>query len=168
MTTAEQEFDEYAAARWPRLVRSAVLLGAHAQEAEDVAQTTLTKVWRAWGRVQKADDTDAYVYRILLNAFNDSRRRMWRGEHPTEFIPDRSEPDATDAVVLRDAVWRSLERLKPDHRAVVVLRFYAHLSEAQMAVVLGVAPGTVKSRVARALLALRNDPALVAVNEEVQ
>lgn len=163
----EDGFDAYASARWPRLVRSAVLLGAQAEEAEDVAQATLTKAWRSWAKVAKADDTDAYVYRILLNTFTDGRRRRWTGEHPTEFLPEASEPDATDLVVTRDAVWRALHRLTPEQRAAVVLRFYAHLSESQMSVALGVAPGTVKSRLARALLVLRNDPALSAMNEGV-
>lgn len=154
------EFDEYAAARWPRLVRSAVLLGARPEEAEDLAQATLTKVWRSWSRVSSADDRDAYVYRILLNTFTDGRRRRWTGERPAAVLPEAGEPDASEAVVLRDAVRRSLTQLSPDQREVVVLRYYAHLTEAQMAAALGVAPGTVKSRLARALKVLRCDPTL--------
>lgn len=156
------EFSEYAAARWPRLVRSAVLQGCSRAEAEDVAQLALTKVWRSWSRVQAADDRDAYVYRVLLNTLTDGRRRRWMGERPTEVVPESGTTDVTSEVALRDVVRRSLEALPADQRAAVVLRYYAHLSEAQMADVLGVAPGTVKSRLSRALTALRCDPVLSA------
>ena len=66
------DFSEYVAARRPTLVRSAVLLGCDLHEAEDLVQTTLTKVLRSWRRVSRADRPDAYVYRILVNAFHDS------------------------------------------------------------------------------------------------
>ena len=156
----DADFSEYAAARWPRLVRSAVLLGCSGAEAEDVAQATLTKVWRRWARVRAARDRDAYVYRVLLNTFTDGRRRRWTGELATAAVPDRPTDDGTDALVTRDVVRRSLAALPDDQRAAVVLRYYANLSEAQMADVLGVAPGTVKSRLSRALRALRCDPVL--------
>jgi DNA-directed RNA polymerase specialized sigma24 family protein len=75
----EDEFSEYVAARWPRLVRSAVLLGCSAAEAEDVVQTALTRCLVSWSRVQRADDRDAYVHRVLINTFTSARRRRWTG-----------------------------------------------------------------------------------------
>lgn len=157
----DDEFSEYVAARWPRLVRSAVLLGCDAAEAEDIAQATLARCLTRWQRVRTADDRDAYVHRILLNTFSSARRRRWTGERPVATLPERPAPDdAQDRYDRVDALQRSLARLTPDHRTCVVLRYYALLNEEQMARVLGVAPGTVKSRLARALKALAADPSL--------
>ena len=156
----DEEFTEYVAARWPRLVRSAVLLGCAPAEAEDVVQTALTRCLTNWARVRRADDRDAYVHRVLINAFTSSRRRRWTGERPVASVPDLPGDDATAAYDSADALQRSLERLTPDQRACVVLRYYTHLTEAQMADVLGVAPGTVKSRLSRALKVLAEDPDL--------
>jgi len=154
------DFSDFVASRWPRLVRSAVLLGCSATEAEDVAQTTLERCLLKWRQVERADDRDAYVHRILINTFTSSRRRRWTGERPSAELPDHVTPDPTDAVVDADAVLRALERLPQDQRAAVVLRYYAHLDERQMTTVLGVAAGTVKSRLSRALSALADDPTL--------
>jgi len=82
------------------------------------------------------------------------------GETPTASLPEVPGDDATEAYDATDALARSLRRLSPEHRACVVLRFYAHLTEQQMAGVLGIAPGTVKSRLSRALRALADDPNL--------
>jgi RNA polymerase sigma-70 factor (sigma-E family) len=156
----DEEFTDYVATRWPRLVRSAVLLGASPSEAEDLVQVALTRCLVSWSKVQRADDRDAYVHRVLINTFVSSRRRRWVGETPTASLPEVPGDDATEAYDATDALARSLRRLSPEHRACVVLRFYAHLTEQQMAGVLGIAPGTVKSRLSRALRALADDPNL--------
>ena len=70
----DDDFSQYVAARWPRLVRSAVLLGCNRVEAEDIAQTTLERCLLSWARVQRAEDRDAYVHRILINTLTSSRR----------------------------------------------------------------------------------------------
>ncbi len=154
---AQDEFGEYVAARWPRLVRAAVLLGCTPHEAEDVVQSALTRCLVKWSRVSRADDRDAYVHRILVNTFVDHRRRMWRRELPTEHLPDHALADGSLAVIDQIGVDRALAGLVEDQRIAVVLRYYLDLSEAQMAAVLGVAPGTVKSRLSRALAALGAD-----------
>lgn len=154
------EFSEYVAARWPRLVRSAVLLGCSPAEAEDVVQTALMRCLVDWRKVERADDRDAYVHRILVNTFTSSRRRHWTREHATARMPETPSHDHTVAIDTADAVLRSLDRLNRDQRTAVVLRYYAHLSEQQMAAVLGVATGTVKSRLSRALKVLAEDPHL--------
>ncbi|PWN01585.1 SigE family RNA polymerase sigma factor [Nocardioides silvaticus] len=157
----DAEYDAYVLARWPALVRSAVGLGCDPEEARDLAQTTLLRCYVAWRKVQRARDRDAYVYRILLNCYRDSHRRQWWSEAPTADLPDA--PDRRDAIVdadLADAVRRALADLDQDQRAVVVLRYFAHLSEAQTATVLGIAPGTVKSRLSRALVKLAVHPQL--------
>ncbi len=159
----DSEFGEYVAARWTRLVRAAVLLGCSPHEAEDVTQTALTRCLVKWSKVQRADDRDAYVYRILVNTFTDSRRRRWTSEKPTEELPEPTVVggrSATDEVHDREVVDRALANLAVDQRTVVVLRYYLNQSEAQMAETLQVAPGTVKSRLARALKAMSIDPAL--------
>ena len=157
----DAEYDAYVLARWPALVRAAVGLGCDAEEARDLAQTTLLRCYVAWRKVRKARDRDAYVYRILLNCHRDSRRRQWWGEVPTAELPDR--PNRGDATVdsdLADAVRRAMSDLDDDQRAVVVLRYFAHLSEQQTATVLGIPPGTVKSRLSRALARLARHPQL--------
>jgi RNA polymerase sigma-70 factor (sigma-E family) len=149
---SEDEFAAYMAARWPALVRTAVLLGCTPHDAEDIAQTTLTRCYMSWQKVVRAEDRDAYVYRVLVNAYNDSRRRRWWGERPTSVLPEQSgDADPTKAVDWSDAVDRALGDLDDGQRAVVALRFYADLTEAQTAKVLGVPVGTVKSRQSRAL-----------------
>lgn len=158
----EDEYAEFVAARWGRLVRSGVLLGCSNAEAEDLAQTTLTRALVNWRKIRRADDPDAYVHRMLVNAFISARRRRWTGERPSEHLPEPGEgrADAFDAVDHRDAIERALVRLPDDQRVAVVLRYYAHLSEAQMAGLLQVRPGTVKSRLSRALSALAADGSL--------
>lgn len=161
----DEEFSEYVAARWPRLVRSAVLLGCSPAEAEDITQTALTQCLVSWSKVRRAADRDAYVHRVLINTFVSSRRRRWHGERPTGDLPERAIGDDTDAVDLADAVSRSLGRLSHDQRVAVVLRYFAHLTEEQMTVVLRVARGTVKSRLSRALKTLADDPNLSELRE---
>jgi RNA polymerase sigma-70 factor (sigma-E family) len=154
------EFSEYVAIRWARLVRSAVLLGCSPAEAEDVVQTALTRCLLNWSKVRGADDTDAYVHRVVINTFTSGRRRRWAGERPMAELPEPQQDDATTTYDDADAIRRSLERLTPEQRATVVLRYYAHMTEQQMASVLGIAPGTVKSRLSRALKLLADDPHL--------
>lgn len=155
-----EDFTEYVASHWPRLVRSAVLLGCSRAEAEDLVQTALTRCLVNWSKVQRADDRDAYVHRVLINTFNSSRRRRWTGEHAVAVMPERAYSDSTGTVDDADAVVRSLARLSHDQRTAVVLRYFCDLDEHRMAGVLDVAPGTVKSRLSRALKALADDPQL--------
>jgi RNA polymerase sigma-70 factor (sigma-E family) len=150
----DSEFSEFASARWLRLVRSARLLGCSVHEAEDVAQTTLLKCYLAWSKVSRADNPDAYVARVLINAHRQSRRRMWWRELPTEHLPEPEATDATAAMADADAVRHALDRLPPAQREVVVLRHYLGLSEREAADSLGVPSGTVKSRLSRAIAQL--------------
>ena len=159
------DFSEYVAARWPTLVRSAVLLGCNHPEAEDVVQSALERCLLKWGKVRAADDRDAYVHRILINTFLSARRRRWHGERPSAVLPEYAGLDQTTGVDDTDAVTRALDRLPGDQRTAVVLRYYAHLSEQQMASALGIATGTVKSRLSRAVKALAQDPNLAELRE---
>ena len=149
------DFSEYVAARRARLVRAAVLLGCPQPDAEDLVQTALTKAYRSWGRVQRAEQPDAYVYRILVNTLRDSRSRRWTGELPSDSIPEpaATERDLTTGLAVRHA----LAAMSKDHREVLVLRYYADLSERETAAALRLPAGTVKSRTARALAKLAAD-----------
>jgi RNA polymerase sigma-70 factor (sigma-E family) len=149
------EFSEYVAARRTQLVRSAVLLGCPTSDAEDLVQSTLTKAFRSWSRVSRASQPDAYVYRILTNTLRDNRSRRWTDEVPTEVLPTTAADDADVTTGL--AVRRALAAMSREHREVLVLRFYADLSEADTAAALGIPAGTAKSRTARALAALATD-----------
>lgn len=145
------DFSTYVAQRRARLVRTAVLLGCPRADAEDVVQSALLKCYRSWRRVSRADSPDAYVHRVLVTTLIDARSRRWNGELPTEELPDGGDDrDPTSGIAVR----RAIAAMSPDHREVLVLRFYADLSERDTAAALGVAPGTVKSRTARALQAL--------------
>ncbi len=156
----DQEYAVFVTARWARFVKAAVLLGNTPAEAEDLAQTALVRCYVAWSKVQDADDRDAYAYRILLNCHRDSRRRRWWGERPTSSLPEVVSPDPTVAAAVAVDVERALGRLSTPAREVVVLRYFAHLSQAETAVALGVPAGTVKSRLSRALHELAQDPAI--------
>jgi RNA polymerase sigma-70 factor (sigma-E family) len=163
------DFSAYASARWATLVRSAVFLGCTVEEAHDLVQMTLLRCYTSWRKVEKAANRDAYVYRILLNLHRDNRRRRWWGERATDTLPDRpGDGVATDSVDVADAVHRALGDLSKAHRDVVVLRYYANLGEKETADALGIAPGTVKSRLSRALAQLAANAHLSDVAEGPQ
>ena len=153
----DDAFAAFARERWHALVRSAALLGCSVPEAEDLAQATLLRCYVSWTRVRKAADRDAYVYRMLVNCHRDSRRRRWWGETPSSDLPDTAVEDGTGRVDDVDAIRRALARLSRPHREAIVLRYYAQLAEQQIAQALDVPPGTVKSRLSRALSQLSED-----------
>jgi len=108
--------------------------------------------------VEKTDNRDAYVYRVLLNCHRDSRRRRWWGERPSDDPGERPTADSTEQIAIADAVERALGDLSQVNREVVVLRYYGQLGEQETADVLGIPPGTVKSRLSRALAQLAGNP----------
>jgi RNA polymerase sigma-70 factor (sigma-E family) len=149
-------FDEFVATRSPALLRTAYLLTRDWAAAEDLVQTSLTKAWQAWGRLD--DQPEAYVRKIVVNTFASSWRRRWRGEVPTAELPESAS--VAGDLEQRDVVWTALGRLPRRMRAVVVLRYYEDLSEAEIARILGISTGTVKSQCSKALAHLRIDPTL--------
>lgn len=148
-------FDEYVIVRSPHLLRLAYLLTRDWQLAEDLLQTALVKTWSAWGRLD-AGSPDGYVRRVLVTTHLSWRRRRWVGEIATGNLPDHPHAaDGTDAVDERDRLWRRLGELPPRQRAVLVLRFFEDLSDEQIAGVLGIGVGGVRSQASRALSRLR-------------
>jgi RNA polymerase sigma-70 factor (sigma-E family) len=151
----DEDFSTYVGLRWPKLVRSARLLGCSTADAEDLVQSALIRCYKAWPRVVGSDRPDAYVYRVLVNELNTSRRRRWWGEQPRSDVLDHVEgPDHLGASEDRQLIASALASLPADQRTAVVLRYFADLTEQDTANALGVPVGTVKSRTSRALARL--------------
>jgi|GEM_PF-245907 RNA polymerase sigma-70 factor (sigma-E family) len=151
----DEEFREFVAARSAALLRVAYLLAGDWATAEDLLQTALTKTYLAWKRLGEIEAVEPYARRVLINTATSWWRRRWHGERPTEILPERPAPDEIETQVERDRLWRHLQSLPVRQRAVLVLRFYEDLSEAQTAALLNISPGTVKSQTFRALNTLR-------------
>lgn len=151
----DDSFAAYAGARWPILYRLAVLLVGES-DADDLAQQALFRAYTSWDRVAAAASPDAYVRKILVNIMLSEKKRSRRGMELLRFTERRTEAASPEtAVVERDDLWSRIDQLPPRQRAVIVLRYYEDLSEAEIAMVLGCAPGTVKSHAATALKSLR-------------
>jgi hypothetical protein len=99
---------------------------------------------------------EPYARRVLVNTATSWWRRRWHGERPTEFLPERAAPDNLEEQLERDVMWKHVKALPARQRAVLVLRFYEDMSEAQTAAMLQISPGTVKSQTSRALGTLRS------------
>lgn len=152
----DEAFRAFASRAAPGLQRAAYLLCGDWHIAEDLVQNTLTNAYVHWRRVINADNADAYVHGMLVNA----ARSRWRRRTNRQFATDRPGTEAaTDdhamAVVRRDALLIALLELPLGQRATVVLRHLLGFSEAETAAALGVSVGTVKSQTSRALAALR-------------
>jgi RNA polymerase sigma-70 factor (sigma-E family) len=153
--SVEDDFREFVAARSPALLRTAYLLTGDWATAEDLLQTALTKIYLAWRRLGEIEAVEPYARRVLVNTSISWWRRRWHGERPTEVLPERAVADRVDEQLERDALWRHVQSLPARQRAVLVLRFYEDLSEAQTAAILDISTGTVKSQTSRALSTLR-------------
>ncbi len=148
----DADFSEYFAARVQRFRRLAFAMCGDWHGAEDLVQAMFVQLYRRW-RWVRPDTVDAYARRILLNAFLKGQRRRGR-ELTTSEPPDRAAPpgyDSHDRIDLE----RALGGLTPRQRAMVVLRFLEDLSISEVAALLDVAEGTVKSQTARGVGALR-------------
>lgn len=164
MSMSEQiGFAEYVALRRDTWVRAACLLTGDPHTAEDLVQTALIRIWPRWGRIVAQGDPDPYIRKVLMNVFLSSlRRRRWREVsadpqtipflygHPT--VPASAPGDGVEA---RLDLRHVLADLAPRQRAVLVLRYYLDLSEAETAQTLGCSVGTVKSQTAKASARLR-------------
>jgi RNA polymerase sigma-70 factor (sigma-E family) len=141
-------FEEYCAARGKALLRLAYALTGNVPDAEDLLQTALLRCYRRWNRI---DEPDAYVRRVLVRAYVGRRPRR---EHATAPLP---EPATTDRHIAedRDEVLRLLATLAPRQRTVLVMRYLLDLSDAAIALELGVTESTVRTQAFRALAKLR-------------
>ncbi len=151
------DFDQFVAAHVDDLLRTAYLIVWDEGEAEDLVQECLLKVARRWPRVRRMEQPRAYARRILVNlALDDARRRAQRRR---ELEPGASASlgavDPLPAFETRSELIQALGQLHERQRAVLVLRYFNDLTEAQVAEVLGCSPGTVKSSASRGLARLR-------------
>ncbi len=152
-------FDDFVATRSPRMLRTAFLLTRDWALAEDLLQTALARAWEAWRRIE--GDPEPYVRRVIVNAYASWWRRRWRGELSTADLPEEAVPtDPQTRLDDRDRLWRALDQLPRRQRAVLVLRYFEDLSEAEVAEAMGCSVGTVKSQASRALAKLRLDETL--------
>ena len=157
-STAREDFRDFVVARSPALLRTAYLITGNRADAEDLLQTSLAKAYLAWGRIREREAREAYVRRTMANTGTS-----WWRRKKLPVVPLESAPEVVSAGVapgsgdLHDALWAALAGLPRRARAMVVLRYYEDLTEAEVAAVLGVSVGTVKSTVSRALARLRDD-----------
>ncbi len=156
-TDKDEEFSAYMSARQSALYRTAYLLAGDHAGAEDLLQNAFAKLYLSWDKVRDHGALDGYVRRIMVNEHNSLWRRAWkRREHSTDTMPEAGVHDTYDDG-MGGALWSFVQTLPPKQRSVVVLRYYEQLSEAEIADVLDISVGTVKSQASRALATLRQD-----------
>ena len=149
------ELEHFLAERADRLMRTAVLLTGSRDAGQDLLQTALERLLRRWRRFD--GDPEGYLRRTLYNLAADGFRRRGRLQHKLVLLKAGTSPfaDPIAEVDLRDALVRILLQLPPRQRAVLVLRYWEELTEAETAAVLGWPEGTVKSATSRGLRRLR-------------
>jgi RNA polymerase sigma-70 factor (sigma-E family) len=164
MSDRDEEFTAFAESRWDRLCRFAYALARDQQHAEDLVQRALAQVFVAWPRIRARESAESYARTCVTRCFlSETKRRRWREVPLTHAVePSDTGASAEADVDARDEVWREICALPPRQRAVVVLRYYEDLSEAEIADVMDCSPGTVKSQCSKALGKLRLQLAVVS------
>ncbi|HUD77879.1 MAG TPA: SigE family RNA polymerase sigma factor [Streptosporangiaceae bacterium] len=153
-------FRDYVQARSRALLRTAYLLTGNLADAEDLLQSALAKTYLAWDRIEDRGALDGYVRRALVNTHISWWRRRRLDEFPTDEVPDQAVADYSVSSELQESLRRAIDRLPQRMRAAVMLRYYEDMTEAEVAEILGVSLGTVKSTVSRAVAKLRIDSEL--------
>lgn len=149
-------FDEYVVGRGPGLLRFGYLLTGDRHLAEDLVQEVLAKAHRRWAKIERLDQPDAYCRKAVLNQYLSWRRRRSSGETTIAHFPDGpGAGDHATRLADRDAMWTMLAGLPRQQRAVLVLRFYEDLADAQIAELIGCSVATVRAHASRALTRLR-------------
>lgn len=149
----DEQFAMFVRSCLPELMRFGVAISGNPHDAEDLVQTALEGTGRRWRHVRAGGEPTAYVKRAMVNAHISRWRRLRR-----EVLGDADGHEPAPAAVLPLAereLWVALSLLPPRQRAVMVLRYYEDLPEAEIAAVLGCAPGTVKSQASKAMVTLR-------------
>jgi RNA polymerase sigma-70 factor (sigma-E family) len=161
-------FAQFVEARERALQRTAYLLTGDWALAEDLVQTALARAWPRWERITRLDDPEIYVRKVLVNTWSTWNRRRWRGEKPSAAVPDTTAAagDVAEEVTVRVGLRAALGSLTPRQRAVLVLRIYDDLPEAQVAHLMNCAIGTVKATMSQALAKLRENPQLAGLIEQ--
>lgn len=144
----DEELADFIRSRHAAFLRRAVLLVGDHGAAEDLVQEALARLWLG-SRRRRIENPEAYVMRSLVNA-SISR---WRRRRPGDLVVEQREIPVTDSrgqVEERDRVWRAVLALPARQRAIVVLRFYEDLPEEEIASLLGIGRGTVRSQTSKA------------------
>lgn len=168
METDQDEFARYAEAHWVPLVRLARLMGASADDAEDLVQSVMLRLCRNWAKISKTRNPDGYIYQCILNELRQSwrrRRRRDEAHQATARMPASAVPTETDTSL---DLMAALGRLPLEQRAVILLRYLQGHSESEVGTLLEIPLGTVKSRAARGLhrlSELMDEPAEAAPRE---
>jgi RNA polymerase sigma-70 factor (sigma-E family) len=170
LTAETNDFAQFIKAREQALQRTAWLLTGDWALAQDLVQTALARSWPRWERINRRDDPEVYVRRVMINTWITWSRRRWRGEKASLAVADSAaRGDMAAEVTMRLALRDALATLNSRQRAVLVLRVYDDLPEAQVAELLNCSVGTVKSTMSRALARLREGPQLAGfVEREVR
>jgi RNA polymerase sigma-70 factor (sigma-E family) len=161
MVTRGDDFDDFVRGSSTRLMRTAVLLVGDRAGAEDLVQEMYERIYVHWRRIHSAPD--AYARKTLANLAANRWRSKGRKPEVALADYDRPTPDGAEDHAVRDQLITALQELPPRQRAVIVLRYYEDLTEAQTAEALGCSLGTVKSQASRALDRLRliTEPAIL-------
>lgn len=154
---ADEAFSGFVAAHSASLMRLAYLLTGRRSDAEDAVQNSLLKVYLAWPRIERVEAAEAYARTTLVREVSTVRRGPLRRLFVTDRVPETAVVGEPDALETRDVVHAALLRLPIRQRAVIVLRYFADLTERQTAEVLGLRVGTVKQHAARGLARLRDE-----------
>ncbi len=147
-------FEEFMAARWAPLYRTAYLLTGDRHDAEDLLQGALARTCVRWDKIRDKGAADAYVRRAMVHAASRGWRRRGR-ETVTDQLPDRGHAGGLDVRADHLALWEAIRGLPPRMRVTVVLRYVEDLTEEATAHELGCSVGTVKSQTHHALKRLR-------------
>ena len=160
MREVDEAFEQFVRDRSAHLIRLALLLtGQNRAEAEDLLQIALERAYRKRNSLRRDSTPEPYVRKVLVNCAIDRHRWLRRtGERPLTLADDVPAPgDVIGVLDERDALIRSLSRLPPRQRAVLVLRYWEDMPEDLIASTLGCSPGTVRSQVSRGLARLRQE-----------
>lgn len=149
----DAEFEEFVVARFPQLRRVSYLIVWDWQQAEDIVQSALMKVYAAWPRLERHGSLEAYTRRAVINASISWARKPKR-EVVTANVPEITA--SADVVDLDHDLRDALKRITPAQAAIIALRFVDDMSVAEVAALLDIAEGTVKSQSSRGLTKLRN------------
>ncbi|WP_330461348.1 SigE family RNA polymerase sigma factor [Streptomyces sp. NBC_00820] len=155
----ERQFREFVAARSRSLLHTAYLLTGDWEQGRDLLQTALASTARRWSRLRDRQQPEIYVRRAIYHAQVDRFRLLsWGRETVTDTLPDHRSTqvaDLADTVVQRQDIMAALRRLPKRQRAVIVLRYFEDRPDTEIAAILGVAQGTVRSQTHKALASLR-------------
>lgn len=150
--TEPEGFREFVEVRYGELLRTAFLLTGSTHAAEDLVQTVLLKAYRRWHMI---DEPFSYLRRAMANQSVSVWRRIGSRELITGMVPERSIPDDSSGFAQRAELLEALGALPRRMRAVLVLRYWEDLSEAETAQIMGCSVGTVKAQASRGLARMR-------------